>query len=49
MKTGVIIINTGRGQLVNTEEMITNLKSGKVGGFGLDVYEKEDTIFFKDL
>lgn len=49
LKKGVIIVNTGRGPLVNTEDLITGLKSGQIGGAGLDVYENEGPLFFKDL
>jgi D-lactate dehydrogenase len=49
MKPGVMIINTSRGGLINTEDMIKGLKSGKVGYFGLDVYEQEEKLFFRDL
>ncbi|TDE01423.1 2-hydroxyacid dehydrogenase [Flavobacterium hiemivividum] len=46
MKKGVIFINTARGSVVNTEDLIMALKSGKIGAAGLDVYEKEKNIFF---
>lgn len=48
MKTGVMIINTGRGKLVDTQALIDGLKSGKVGYAGLDVYEEENEYFFED-
>jgi D-lactate dehydrogenase len=48
MKTGVMIINTGRGKLINTQALIDALKSGKVGAAGLDVYEEENEYFFED-
>ncbi|HEY5893341.1 MAG TPA: 2-hydroxyacid dehydrogenase [Chthoniobacterales bacterium] len=48
-KTGVMIINTSRGGLINTEDLIEALKSGKVGYVGLDVYEQEADVFFEDL
>ena len=41
MKTGVIIINTSRGGLIDEDAIYTALKSGKVGGLGLDAFEKE--------
>lgn len=49
MKTGVMLINTGRGGLVDTTALIRALKKGKVGYAGLDVYEEEENIFFRDL
>lgn len=49
MKTGVMIINTGRGKLINTSDLIGGLKSGKIGWAGLDVYEEESEYFFEDL
>jgi len=49
MKHGVILINTGRGALIDTPALVTALKRGQVGGAGLDVYEEEEGIFFKDL
>ncbi|WP_163708447.1 2-hydroxyacid dehydrogenase [Mangrovibacterium lignilyticum] len=49
MKKGVMIINTGRGKLIRTTDLIVGLKSGKVGSAGLDVYEEESEFFFEDL
>jgi D-lactate dehydrogenase len=49
MKDGVMIINTGRGKLIKTSELIKALKKGKVGSAGLDVYEEESEFFFEDL
>ncbi len=49
MKPGVILINTGRGLLINTLALIKGLKSGKIGGAGLDVYEEEAKYFFEDF
>lgn len=49
MKPGVTIINTSRGGLINTNDMIAALKSGHVAYFGLDVYEQEEKLFFRDL
>lgn len=49
MKDGVMIINTSRGALINTKDVIGGLKSQKIGYLGLDVYEQEEDIFFRDL
>lgn len=49
MKRGVMLINTGRGALIDTKALIQALKSGHVGAAGLDVYEEEEGIFFADL
>jgi len=49
MKTGVMLINTSRGGLVDTRAVIAGLKSGKLGYVGIDVYEQEEKLFFKDL
>ena len=49
MKDGVIIINTARGSVVNTEHIINGLKSEKIGALGVDVYENEKGVFFNDL
>lgn len=49
MRNGVTIINTSRGALIQTKDMIEALKSGKVAYLGIDVYEMEETLFFKDL
>ena len=49
MKDGVVIINTSRGGLVNSEDLIQGLKSGKVGAAALDVYEEEGEVFYEDL
>ncbi len=49
MKRGVMLINTSRGALVDTEAVIRALKSGKIGLLGLDVYEEEADLFFEDL
>jgi D-lactate dehydrogenase len=46
MKDGVMIVNTGRGGLINTVDAIEALKTGKIGYLGLDVYEKEKGLFF---
>lgn len=49
MKKGVLLINTGRGALIDSRALLDALKSGHVGGAGLDVYEEEEGIFFQDL
>lgn len=49
MKPGVIVINTGRGALIDTQALVNALKRQQVGGAGLDVYEEEEGIFFQDL
>ena len=49
MKKGVMLINTGRGKLIKTSDLIDGLKSGKIGSAGLDVYEEESHYFFEDL
>ena len=48
MKSGVMLINTSRGALLDTVAMIDALKSAKIGYLGLDVYEEEEEIFFED-
>jgi D-lactate dehydrogenase len=48
MKRGVMLINTGRGALINTRDVIDALKSGHIGYLGLDVYEEEKGLFFED-
>lgn len=48
MKKGVMLINTSRGALVNTKDVIGGLKTGRIGYLGLDVYEEESKLFFQD-
>ena len=48
MRTGVMLVNTSRGALLDTVAVIEALKSGKIGYLGLDVYEEEEEIFFED-
>lgn len=48
MKRGVMLINTARGGVVKTEDVLRALETGKIGYFGMDVYEKEKGIFFYD-
>ncbi|KAF0814593.1 D-lactate dehydrogenase [Andreprevotia sp. IGB-42] len=49
MKHGAVIINTSRGGLINSADLIDALKDGKLGGVGLDVYEYEEGVFFENL
>ena len=49
MKDGVMIINTSRGALINTADVITGLTNKKIGYLGIDVYEQEEKLFFEDL
>ena len=48
MKNGVMLINTSRGALINTKEVIESLKTGQIGYLGIDVYEEESGLFFED-
>lgn len=48
MKKGVMIINTARGGLIKTTDVLAGLKKGKIGYLGLDVYEFEKGLFFED-
>jgi D-lactate dehydrogenase len=49
MKPTVMLINTGRGALIDTRAIIHALKKKKIGYLGIDVYEEEDHLFFHDL
>lgn len=49
IKKGAMLINTGRGGLIDTKTMIQALKSGHIGSLGMDVYEQEEQLFFRDL
>lgn len=49
MKPGVMLINTSRGAVIQTRDVIEGLKTGQIGYLGLDVYEEESDIFFEDL
>ena len=48
MKPGVMLVNTGRGGLIDTVAAIDGLKSGRIGSLALDVYEEEGDLFFED-
>ena len=48
MKQGVTLLNTSRGALIDTGDVIQALKSGRIGNLGIDVYEEEDNLFFED-
>ncbi|MBC8125761.1 MAG: 2-hydroxyacid dehydrogenase, partial [Gloeobacteraceae cyanobacterium ES-bin-144] len=49
MRDGVFIVNTSRGALIDTEAAINAIKTGRIGGLALDVYEEESELFFEDL
>ncbi len=49
MRKDVILINTGRGKLIRTSDLIAGLKSSRIGAAGLDVYEEEEDYFFEDF
>lgn len=49
MRDGVYIINTSRGALIDSEALLESIKSGRVGGAGLDVYEEESDFFYEDV
>jgi D-lactate dehydrogenase len=49
MKKGAMLINTSRGGLIDTKAAIVALKTGRLGYLGIDVYEEEENLFFKDL
>jgi D-lactate dehydrogenase len=49
MKPHTMLINTGRGALIDTTAIIAALKSGQIGALGLDVYKGESALFFEDL
>ncbi len=48
MKAGVVIINTSRGGLIDTEALIEGIKDKRIGGACLDVYEEEGDLFYED-
>ena len=49
MKDGVVIINTSRGKLIDTDDLIIELEKERIGGLGLDVYEDEEEFFLNDM
>jgi D-lactate dehydrogenase len=49
MKRGAMLVNTSRGAVIDTRAVIAALKSGRLGSLGLDVYEEESDLFFRDL
>jgi D-lactate dehydrogenase len=49
MQPGVMLVNTGRGGLIDTRAVIDGLKRGHIGQLALDVYEEEEELFFEDL
>ncbi len=49
MERNVMLINTSRGGLIDTKAVVDGLKSGKIGSLGIDVYEQEENLFFRDL
>ncbi len=49
MKTGVYLINTSRGSLIESQALLDGLTSGKIGAAGLDVYEEESELFYEDF
>lgn len=49
VRVGTLLVNTSRGGLVDTEAVISELKSGRLGGLAIDVYEQEADLFFQDL
>jgi D-lactate dehydrogenase len=49
MKKGAMLINTSRGKLVDTSAVIDSLKDDHLGSLGIDVYEQEEKLFFRDL
>lgn len=49
MKNGVYMVNTSRGALINTEDLLNAIKDEKIGGACLDVYEEETELFYEDM
>ncbi len=48
MKKTVVLVNTSRGELVKTDDVIAALRAREIGGVCLDVYEEEDAVFYSD-
>lgn len=48
MRPGAMLVNTGRGALIDTAAAIDGLKSGRIGSLAIDVYEEEGDLFFED-
>ena len=48
MKDGVYLVNTSRGDLIRTQDLIDGLLAKKFGGVGLDVYDEEGGVFYED-
>ena len=48
VQSGCLLVNTSRGGLIETRSVIEALKSGRLGGLALDVYEEEEDLFFQD-
>ncbi|CAN5832012.1 2-hydroxyacid dehydrogenase [soil metagenome] len=48
MRSGVMLVNTGRGALIDTVAVLDGLKRGHIGSLALDVYEEEASLFFED-
>lgn len=49
MRDGVVLVNTARGELVDTEAITRGMESGKIGALAMDVFENEDSIYHRDL
>jgi D-lactate dehydrogenase len=48
MRPGALLVNTSRGGLIDTAAVVAALKSGRLGGVAIDVYEEEEQLFFED-